>query len=145
MLNSIIAILYKLTKKLANILSLPLTLHRSLAPNLKRQKTRDPDSHKFDNVPPELAFMATCVVVLKMVYGLDGQPRCVISSPPISPSDGCSNRLPKNSNDPACALPRLDEYLGWIRELDEIDLNSEDAKFNSDTHMSVPGCLSVGP
>jgi len=67
-------ILYKLTKRLAHILSLPLTLH-TLAPDLKRDSKRDPDNHKYDNVPPELAFLATCIVVLKMVYGLDGKTR----------------------------------------------------------------------
>lgn len=71
------ATLYNLTKRLAYILSLPLTLHYSLAPSLKQVGVRDPDSHKYDNIPPELAFLATCIVVLKMVYGLDGNPRYV--------------------------------------------------------------------
>jgi hypothetical protein len=69
------ATLYKLTKRLAHILSLPLTLHHSLAPKLKRSNKHDPDSHKYDNVPPELAFLATCIIVLKMIYGLDGKTR----------------------------------------------------------------------
>jgi len=67
--------LYKYTKRLAHILSLPLTLHHSLAPDLKQSNKRDPDSHKFDNVPPELAFLATSIVILKMAYGLDGKTR----------------------------------------------------------------------
>lgn len=70
-----VATLYNLTKRLAYILSLPLTLHYSLAPNLKQVDKRDPSSHKYDNVPPEVAFLATCIVVLKMVYGLDGKIR----------------------------------------------------------------------
>jgi RNA polymerase I-specific transcription initiation factor RRN7 len=69
------ATLYKYTKRLAHILSLPLTLHHSLAPDLKQSNKRDPDSHKFDNVPPELAFLATSIVILKMAYGLDGKTR----------------------------------------------------------------------
>ena len=74
-LTSSAATLYNLTKRLAYILSLPLTLHYSLAPNLKQVNKRDPSSHKYDNVPPEVAFLATCIVVLKMVYGLDGKIR----------------------------------------------------------------------
>ena len=70
-----IATLYGLTKRLSHVLSLPLTLHHTLAPSLNRIKKRDPESHKFDNVPPELALSAAAVIVLKMVYGLDGRPR----------------------------------------------------------------------
>lgn len=62
-----------MTKRLAHVLSLPLTLHHSLASNIKRERKRDPESHKFDNVPPELALIATCIMVLKMVYGLDDE------------------------------------------------------------------------
>lgn len=64
-----------MTKALGRVLSLPLTLHHSLAPTLKRVKQRDPDSHKYDSVPPEVAFVATSVIILKMVYGLDGSAR----------------------------------------------------------------------
>jgi hypothetical protein len=38
-------------------------------------KQYDAESHKFDNVAPELAFVATGIIVLKMVYGLDGRER----------------------------------------------------------------------
>jgi RNA polymerase I-specific transcription initiation factor RRN7 len=51
-----------------------LALHHTLAPRLEDD---DLDSHKYDNVPPELALLVAVVVVLKMVYGLDGQPRYV--------------------------------------------------------------------
>jgi len=112
--------LYNLTKRLAYILSLPLTLHYSLAPNLKQVNKRDPSSHKYDNVPPEVAFLATCIVVLKMVYGLDGK-----------------IRLPNTSTDPACALPRLDEYISLLKNLDDADSKSKHAMFSSETQMSV--------
>lgn len=69
------ATLYTLTKRLAHVLSLPLTLHHTLAPGLAQIKRRDPEIHKYDNVPPELALVATAVIVLKMVYGLDGKVR----------------------------------------------------------------------
>lgn len=132
------ATLYKLTKRLAYILSLPLTLHHSLAPALKSRNNRDADSHKFDNVPPELAFAATCIVVLKMVYGLDGKKRYTRSAA-IRDQLNIQRvaRLPKFSGDPACALPKLDEYLAFIKTLDDEDLKTKDAVFSSETHMSV--------
>ena len=33
------------------------------------------DSQKQDNSPPEISLIATAVVVLKLVYGLDGKER----------------------------------------------------------------------
>jgi len=66
-------VLYNLGKTVAHVLSLPLTLHHTLAPRPAHLKDEDLDSHKFDNVPPELALLVAVVVVLKMVYGLDGQ------------------------------------------------------------------------
>jgi RNA polymerase I-specific transcription initiation factor RRN7 len=70
-------VLYKLSKTLAHVLSLPLVLHHTLAPRLAQCRDEDGDSHKYDDVPPELALVVVVVIVLKMVYGLDGQPRCV--------------------------------------------------------------------
>ena len=69
--------LYLLSKTVAHVLSLPLTLHHTLAPCLEHLKDDDHDSHKFDNVPPELALLVAVIIVLKMVYGLDGQARWV--------------------------------------------------------------------
>jgi len=130
--------LYKLTKRLAHILSLPLTLHHSLAPNLKQSSKRDPDSHKFDNVPPELAFLATCIVVLKMAYGLDGKTRWILLVFRIYMiCVQCYVRLPKTSNDPACALPRLNEYIALLKNLDDADSKTKHAIFSSGTQMCV--------
>jgi RNA polymerase I-specific transcription initiation factor RRN7 len=70
-------VLYNLTKTVAHVLSLPLALHHSLAPRLEHSKDDDAESHKHDNVPPELALLVAAIIVLKMVYGLDGQPRWV--------------------------------------------------------------------
>jgi len=69
------AALYVLVKRIAHILKLPLTLHPSLAPELRRVKSRDPKNYKYDNIPPEVALMASMIIVLKMTYGLDGKPR----------------------------------------------------------------------
>lgn len=66
------AVLYDMTKTISHVLSLTLTLHHSLAPNLPRLKSSDPHSRKFDNAPPEVAFAAVVIVVMKLVYGLDG-------------------------------------------------------------------------
>jgi hypothetical protein len=69
------AMLYRLTKRIGQILRLPLTLHYSLAPPLQQEMNDDPEHYTSDNAPPEVAFIAAAVLVLKMVYGLDGQPR----------------------------------------------------------------------
>jgi hypothetical protein len=61
----------------AKVLELPLTLHYALAPGLERAKKRDPGWHKSDNAPPEVTMVAVVVIVLKMVYGLDGRRRSV--------------------------------------------------------------------
>ncbi len=71
------AVLYNLGKTVAHVLSLPLALHHMLASRLVHLRDDDPDSHKYDNVPPELALMVAVIIVLKMAYGLDGQPRYV--------------------------------------------------------------------
>jgi len=69
------ATLYRLAKRLGHILSLPLTLHHTLSHSLRQVAPGDPESHLYDNVPPELALVATAIVVLKLVYGLDGKMR----------------------------------------------------------------------
>jgi RNA polymerase I-specific transcription initiation factor RRN7 len=74
------AVLYNLGKTVAHVLSLPLALHDTLVPRHAHLKDDDLDSHKYDNVPPELALLVAVIVVLKMVYGLDGQPRYVFKS-----------------------------------------------------------------
>ncbi|KAJ6515804.1 hypothetical protein C8R45DRAFT_888912 [Mycena sanguinolenta] len=114
--------LYGLTKRLSAVLSLPLTLHHSLAPRLKRVKQNDGESHKFDNVAPELGFAVTCIIVLKMVYGLDAK-----------------ERLPADSEDPASDLPRLDQYLELLGRLEEADDESRAGEFDSKTVMVIEG------
>lgn len=73
--NRTAATLYILSKKLAKIVSLTLTLHYSLSPSLRRAKMRDPEHHKYDNAPPEVSLIAVVLVVLKLVYGLDDKRR----------------------------------------------------------------------
>jgi hypothetical protein len=71
------AIVYDLVKRIGRLLSLPLTLHHSIAPGLQRIRERDPKSHKYDNVPPEVAVFAVCLIIMKMAYGMDGKERFV--------------------------------------------------------------------
>ncbi|KAF5344129.1 hypothetical protein D9758_008864 [Tetrapyrgos nigripes] len=67
--------LYRLTKRLSDVLSLPLALHPSLVPGLRRFKQKDPEYHKYDNAPVEIGFLAVTIIVLKLVYGLDDKTR----------------------------------------------------------------------
>lgn len=72
------AMLYRLTKRLGQILSLPLTLHHTLAPGLEKRTGYDPERHVYDNVAPEVSLMGVAIMILKMVYGFDGRTRFVI-------------------------------------------------------------------
>lgn len=69
------AMLYMLSKRLASVLSIPLTLHSSLAPGLEKRSGSDPNRHQEDNAPAEVGLLAAMMIVLKMVYGLDGNER----------------------------------------------------------------------
>ncbi|KAI9467023.1 hypothetical protein BJY52DRAFT_39445 [Lactarius psammicola] len=113
-------VLYKLSKTLGHVLSLPLVLHHTLAPRLAQSKDEDGDSYKYDDVPPELALVVVVVIVLKMVYGLDGRPR-----------------IPKNSVDPACALPRMEDYLMIVQEIKEAYANSKEVLFSARSGLQV--------
>ena len=67
--------LYMLSKRLAKELSIPLTLHPSLAPGLSKRRRSDPDRRKSDSAPAEVGLLAAVMIVLKMVYGLDRNER----------------------------------------------------------------------
>ncbi|KAF8639808.1 hypothetical protein AX17_001067 [Amanita inopinata Kibby_2008] len=84
--------LYTLARRVSEVLSLPLVLHASLKP-------RNIKSHgQVDNLPVEVALVAVTVIVLKLVYGLDGK-----------------TRMPENPDDPACSLPSKEEYMEQLR------------------------------
>ncbi|GAW07161.1 rexo1 protein [Lentinula edodes] len=106
--------LYAMTKSLSHRLSLPMVLHQSLAPRMQNLQARDPQTHNLDNAPVEASLLATVIVVLKMVYGLDGE-----------------RRSPKDSNDPAFALPCIEDYLALVRHMGDVDPRKE-AIFNSE-------------
>ncbi|KAJ4478198.1 hypothetical protein J3R30DRAFT_3289949 [Lentinula aciculospora] len=106
--------LYAMTKRLSHRLSLPLVLHQSLAPKIPKFQSRDPQTHDLDNAPVEASLLAAVIVVLKMVYGFDGE-----------------RRSPKDNDDPAFALPCIEDYLFLVRQM--IDVNTRrEAIFNSE-------------
>jgi len=47
------------------------------------------------------------------------------------------NRLPNDPNDASCALPRIDEYVAFMRRLEAADAKQEDAIFGSHKAMRV--------
>lgn len=55
-----------------------------------------------DNVATEIALISTGIIVLKVVYGLDGRPR-----------------VPSSEVEVACALPRMEEYLERLKRIEE--------------------------
>jgi hypothetical protein len=105
------AVLYNLGKTIAHVLSLPLALHHSLAPGLAHLKDNDPESHKYDDVPAELALLVAVIIVLKMVYGFDGRPRCVregqAAPVPMEALRRCRSGYPK------IVLIRHAHFPGW--------------------------------
>lgn len=46
-----------------------------MSPALKQLKSYDPEHHKYDNAPPEVALVSVVIIVLKLVYGFDGKNR----------------------------------------------------------------------
>jgi len=112
--------LYLLTKRLGYVLSLPLSLHHSLAPSLSSIKRGDMECQKYDNVPVEIALAATALVVLKLVYGLDGK-----------------KRLPRHPDDAACAFPDVNKFLATITEASHTESRVNSHLFNSRVPMSV--------
>ncbi|KAJ4481643.1 hypothetical protein C8J55DRAFT_535845 [Lentinula edodes] len=124
--------LYAMTKSLSHRLSLPMVLHQSLAPKMQNLKARDPQTHNLDNAPVEASLLATVIVVLKMVYGLDGERRQAISNSVVAGADFFyRSRSPKDSNDPAFALPCIEDYLALVKHMEDVDPRKE-AIFNSE-------------
>ncbi|KZV76097.1 hypothetical protein PENSPDRAFT_570477 [Peniophora sp. CONT] len=89
-------LLYDLTKRTARMLNLPLRLDARGAPG----PPDAPKSFLRDGVAPELALLGAAVVTLQLVYGFDGQDRCVRTV---------------SADDPAAGLPRKEDLLSAIR------------------------------
>lgn len=71
--------LYLLTKQLGRVLSLPTSLH-SAVPTSDIEGDSS-ERHCHDDVSPEVALVSTAIIVLKLVYGLDGKMRQVLMTP----------------------------------------------------------------
>ena len=132
-----------MSKKLAQTLSLPLVLHNISAPRLRGLKQNDPRVHKSDNVPPEVALISIAIVVIRLVYGLDGRTRyACFDEPPlliVLPVP----RVPFQFCDPAYAFPKLGEYIGLLKRLNAEDESSIDNVLSSFTEMHVIPLFSV--
>jgi len=76
-----------------------LTLDPVLTPSLVEKRSRDPKRHQGDNVPAELGVVGVVIVVLKLIYGLDGRER-----------EGMMD------GDPSMALP---EWSKFVEEMTE--------------------------
>ncbi|KAI6163014.1 hypothetical protein EDD17DRAFT_1813860, partial [Pisolithus thermaeus] len=125
--------LYTLSKRLGNVLSLPISLHHSLAP-----LPSDVESHKHYNAPPEVALASIVIVVLKLIYGLDGKRRQVVTtSSPCVIADNFGTRLPKITEDVACTFPDVDEFLAALREANGAEPFVNNHPFSARIPMSV--------
>ncbi|EJD53598.1 hypothetical protein AURDEDRAFT_141641 [Auricularia subglabra TFB-10046 SS5] len=112
--------LYCLAKVVGYTCSLPLTLHPKITPQLTQTRRTDPKSHKSDNVAPELALVASAIVALKMVYGLDGL-----------------ERVPTSTEDPAAALPKIDDYIQAVKAQEESQQKTREQLFSASSNASV--------
>ncbi|KZT12475.1 uncharacterized protein LAESUDRAFT_733156 [Laetiporus sulphureus 93-53] len=110
--------LYQLSKQMAKALSVPLVLNRPLFAHSANESHTERQWQKYDDAIKEVSLIAVVIVVLKLVYGLDGR-----------------ERLPLERDDPACALPRLDEYLARVEEQNKNP--NKDVPFSETTELSV--------
>ncbi|KAH9482730.1 hypothetical protein JR316_0004830 [Psilocybe cubensis] len=113
-------LLYRLAKRVASVLSVPLTLHWTLAPGLAKLKPSDAFRHHYDGVPPEASLLGALIIVIKMVYGLDGTTR--------GPEDG-------DIDDVACLLGSEEEFLKQINKLTKDE--QREMKFDSRRQLNV--------
>ena len=66
---------YSMIKALANKLAVPLTLHPSLSAVATNEHGKALAYQVGDNIPPEMALTCVTVLLLKLLYGLDGRTR----------------------------------------------------------------------
>lgn len=107
--------LYSLSKQLGSVLSLPISLHHSLAP-----VPSGVESRMHYNALPEVALASSAIVVLKLVYGLDGK-----------------RRLPRIAQDVACTFPDVDQFLATLREANRVKPFINNHPFSARIPMSV--------
>ncbi|KAG9018840.1 hypothetical protein FRB90_009127 [Tulasnella sp. 427] len=115
------ATLYTLSRTICATLELPFTLSRYLAPKITRVRRKDGLVFKGDNAPPELSVACAIIVALKMIYGLDNR----------------GPRHPIDSEDPAAALPDIEDLLATLKASKEHQKNSRSAFLASNAERSV--------
>lgn len=87
----------------------------SYEPHMRKRRNSDTQqvvmaaTKQRDVYMPELSIAAAWVVVMKLAYGLDGQPRYVSIHWPVT-----DERLPLIASDPAIGMPKCEM---WIAEL----------------------------
>ncbi|KAG8865225.1 hypothetical protein FRB96_000115 [Tulasnella sp. 330] len=120
--RSFSAVLYSMTKALAAILELPLTLHRILAPKpvVQNHRYKAVKSQRGDHAPPELSVIATVVLAIKLVYGLDGR-----------------SRRPQTEDDPASCFPEPDAFFAMLRDYLEVTRKGPDSLLSAGSQRSV--------
>ncbi|KAK2466277.1 hypothetical protein APHAL10511_001919 [Amanita phalloides] len=105
--------LYTLARRILQVLALPLTLHTSIMPNAPDTSY---EKHGLKNAPIEATFAAAIIIVLKLIYGLDGKAR-----------------VPSAPNDTACSMPLGEDYMEKLRR----PKTGEMSKFDSRRKLSV--------
>lgn len=135
------AVLYSMTKSLAAILELPLTLHRVLAPKPAAQshKYKAVKSHLGDTAPPELSVIATVVLAIKLLYGLDQKSRSVsphgrLSTPRFN---SALLRRPRTEDDPATCFPEPEAFFAMLREQLEAARKGPDSLLSASSQRCV--------
>lgn len=127
-----LAVLYDLTKRTARMLDLPLRLDAQSAPG----PADAPKAYLRDGAAPELALVGATIVTLQLVYGLDGQNRCVkatrtypcpvygtLSSSQHPPSHAIMTRVAALVRPPPCSLLSTFEF-----EFSSADMSGQDRK-----------------
>lgn len=71
------AVFYHMAKVFADMLRVPLTLHPSLSRRAINSSGKSLIVQIGDNIPVEMSLISTVVLLLKLLYGLDGRSRYV--------------------------------------------------------------------
>lgn len=95
-------VFYHMTKTFADMLRIPLTLHPSLSTQVVDTSGKLLTMQRGDNIPVELALICAIILLLKLIYGLDGRLRKDISEDDFLPG-----------------LPPQEEILSRLRREDE--------------------------
>ncbi|EIW82117.1 hypothetical protein CONPUDRAFT_54136 [Coniophora puteana RWD-64-598 SS2] len=113
--------LYALTKRLCKVLSVSIVLHQCLETSSLHHRELEPPSRGHNRIPPEASFLAVAIIVLKLVYGLDGGLRRR-----FSPDDVV-----------ACCFPECGEWLRYLKAQGKFNSESPDTLFRSKNDLRI--------